>query len=95
VSDPARDHPDPIRATPQGVSLDVIAQEPAAAPPADPDAGRPFIGVYFACAHQYVRVLRDVRRTEYLARCPSCGKTKRFQVGPGGSSRRLFQLTCR
>lgn len=52
------------------------------------------IGVYFACARKYVRVLRSHRGDGYLARCPSCGKTIRFAVGPGGRSERFFEVSC-
>ncbi|MEO0484267.1 MAG: hypothetical protein AAF138_11660 [Planctomycetota bacterium] len=79
----------------RGYALDIIAGDAPATPASGVAGSRPFIGVYFACSKRYVRVLRDVRRTEYLARCPSCGKTKRFQVGSGGSNRRIFELTCR
>lgn len=56
--------------------------------------GRPTIGVYFACANRYVRVTRNSSGEVYLARCPKCAKTMSFRVGAGGSSQRLFRLTC-
>ena len=79
----------------RGYALDIIAGDAPATPASGAAGSRPIIGGYFACSKRYVRVLRDVRRTEYLARCPACGKTKRFQVGSGGSNRRIFELTCR
>ncbi|MGP1271931.1 MAG: hypothetical protein ACTS22_01215 [Phycisphaerales bacterium] len=57
--------------------------------------GRPYLRVYFACANQYVRVYRRPDVPRYLARCPSCGMTKSFRVGAGGSDQRFFELTCR
>lgn len=50
--------------------------------------------VWFACARRYQRVYRNRQGTQYLARCPLCARTCRFRVGPGGTTRRLFQVTC-
>lgn len=76
------------RSQPRAIGLDIIGGEP-------PRPGtRPMIGVYFACARKYVRVLRNHRGDGYLARCPSCGKTIRFAVGPGGRSERFFEVSC-
>ena len=55
---------------------------------------RPALQVYFKCAHAYCRVLRNVEGTGYTARCPKCGVTQQFQVGPGGTNRRTFMLSC-
>ena len=55
---------------------------------------KPTIGVYFACANRYVRVTRNAEGDGYLARCPVCSKTMSVRVGPGGSSQRMFQVTC-
>lgn len=57
--------------------------------------GRPWLGVRFVCSGQYVRVLRDAGGTHYLARCPTCAKTVRFRVGPGGSDQRIYDVSCR
>ncbi|MEL6497457.1 MAG: hypothetical protein AAF937_00110 [Planctomycetota bacterium] len=54
----------------------------------------PYLRIYFACANQYVRVYRRPDGQHYLARCPKCGMTKRFRVGPGGTDNRFFELTC-
>jgi hypothetical protein len=51
--------------------------------------------VRFVCSGQYVRVLRDAGGTHYLARCPTCAKTVRFRVGPGGSDQRIYDVSCR
>lgn len=58
------------------------------------DGARPWLGVYFRCAHMYVRVLRNAAGTGYQARCPKCGKTIRFAVGASGSERRTFEVSC-
>lgn len=55
---------------------------------------RPTIGVYFACSNRYVRVTRNAAGDGYLARCPKCAKTMSVRVGRGGSSQRMFRVTC-
>jgi hypothetical protein len=56
--------------------------------------GRPYLRLYFRCSNQYTRVYRNPEGTSYLGRCPACGKTIRFVVGPGGSSERSFIVSC-
>lgn len=56
--------------------------------------GRPFLRLYFRCANVYQRAYRSPDGTQYTARCPKCGQTMRFAVGPGGTSERFFQVTC-
>jgi hypothetical protein len=62
--------------------------------PAREGSGRPWLGVRFACSGAYVRVYRNAAGTEYLARCPRCGKSVRFAVGPGGTGQRFFEVRC-
>lgn len=57
-------------------------------------AGKPTLQVFFRCSNQYVRVVRGEGDSGYTARCPKCGKTMRFAVGEGGTSRRFFELSC-
>ena len=57
--------------------------------------GRPYLRIYFKCANQYVRVYRRPEDPEYIARCPTCGLSKRFRVGSGGTGKRFFELSCR
>jgi hypothetical protein len=60
-----------------------------------PHAGlRPFLMVTFTCANAYLRVYRARDGSHYLARCPKCAKHMRFVVGDGGSSQRVFQVSC-
>lgn len=66
------------------------SDETAAASP----LGRPFLRLFFRCANKYSRVYRNAAGTAYDARCPTCGKTMRFAVGPGGSSARFFTVSC-
>ena len=81
-STPPSPHPQP----PRRVDLLDQAQPTAAA--------RPFLQVYFVCANAYQRVFRAADQSQYLARCPKCGKQMRFQVGPDGTNQRTFQVTC-
>ena len=56
---------------------------------------RPFLRLYFRCSGDYLRIYRNAQGTAYLARCPSCGKSMRFLVGPGGTDQRTFEVSCR
>ncbi|MDX9910889.1 MAG: hypothetical protein RBS39_03555 [Phycisphaerales bacterium] len=59
-----------------------------------PSPVRPFLRVYFKCSGDYLRVYRNAQGTAYLARCPTCGKSMRFLVGPGGTDQRTFEVSC-
>ena len=59
-----------------------------------PDGARPWIGVFFACSNEYMRVHRAVDGSGYQARCRTCGKVVRFRVGQGGSDARFFEVSC-
>jgi len=55
----------------------------------------PWLGVYFRCSGQYVRVFRTPQAKHYQARCPKCAQTIRFEVDPvSGSNQRLFTVSC-
>ncbi|MFN0011386.1 MAG: hypothetical protein ACKVS8_07055 [Phycisphaerales bacterium] len=56
---------------------------------------RPYLRLWFACANQYARAYKLPCGTAYSGRCPSCGQSMRFGIGPGGSRERFFQVTCR
>lgn len=75
-----------------------VERDPSArnttSPPNSPRP-RPWIGVRFTCAGVYLRVYRTPEATCYIAHCPKCGKSCRFPVGPGGTSNRLFDASCR
>ncbi|MDP9174529.1 MAG: hypothetical protein M3O30_11775 [Planctomycetota bacterium] len=51
---------------------------------------RPFLSVHFACCSVYARVYRNPSGNAYQGCCPRCGKSVRFEVGPGGTSSRSF-----
>jgi hypothetical protein len=56
--------------------------------------GRPFLRLWFRCSGQYARAYRSADGTVYLGRCPKCGATSRFLVGPGGTNQRFFEVSC-
>lgn len=62
------------------------------------EAGRrepqPFLRVWFECSKQYSRGYRTLDAKAYQARCPTCAKTIRFGIGPGGTSERFFRVSC-
>ena len=76
--------------------LDLTEDDPRKGPPAAAGSRspRPSLQVYFACANAYQRVLRSFDGQSYTARCPKCGMSKQFLVGPGGSDQRTFRLSC-
>jgi hypothetical protein len=85
----------PAAADPQDVAQqDVFERSDGGQTGASEPGGRPWLGVRFACSGAYLRVYRNAAGTEYLARCPRCGKSVRFAVGPGGTGQRFFEVWC-
>ena len=60
--------------------------------PAEP--AKAFLRLWFTCAGRYGRAYRDRRGSCYLGRCPTCGATVRFGIGPAGTPQRQFQVSC-
>lgn len=80
---------------PRDFSLDIVDTARANEAEAEVSRGvRPFLMVTFRCANAYQRVYRAADGTHYLARCPKCGKSVRFLVGEGGTSKRSFDVSC-
>jgi hypothetical protein len=57
-----------------------------------PGAG--FLQVYFQCANAYTRATKNREQTAYFTACPKCGKKARFLIGPGGTAKRSFTMSC-
>ena len=57
--------------------------------------GRPWIGVTFTCAGQYLRIYRQPDASRYHGRCPACGRSVVFRLAPGGTDARQFEVSCR
>lgn len=56
--------------------------------------GRGYLRLWFRCAGQYARAYANAAGTGYNGRCPKCGQTIRFRIGPGGTSERFFEVSC-
>ncbi len=50
-----------------------------------------FLAVWFRCCHTYGRMYRNADETAYEGRCPRCGAAVHALIGPGGTSRRIFE----
>lgn len=81
--------------------VDISTRKPDgdAAQDAGGSAGAPpgnsgWLGLYFKCAGVYVRAYKNQAGTAYRGRCPRCGKSMDFLIGPGGTNRRNFEVSC-
>jgi hypothetical protein len=74
--------------------LDLIEGARAAASVRPGAAATPFLQVWFRCANVYQRVHRSPDGSGYRAVCGKCGKAMNFVVGPGGTSKRVFEVSC-
>lgn len=79
---------------PDSNHLDFTEGQPPPSGPQSTQSARPYLQVYFRCANLYTRVYRNAQGDKYIARCPRCGGTMSFAVGPGGTSRRSFEVGC-
>ncbi|MDP6446297.1 MAG: hypothetical protein QGG36_09270 [Pirellulaceae bacterium] len=57
-----------------------------------PQPSKPFLGVRFQCCSIYARIYLNANGDQYAGACPRCAKPVRFQVAPGGSSSRFFDV---
>lgn len=52
---------------------------------------RPWLSVWFRCCSAYGRIYRNASGSKYEGNCPRCGARVRALIGPGGTSRRMFE----
>ncbi|MFN8815581.1 MAG: hypothetical protein ACK5ZV_02500, partial [bacterium] len=57
--------------------------------------GRAVLRRWVTWAGGYARANKLADGTAYVGRCPGCGAAVRFEVGPGGSNRRSFTVSCK
>lgn len=57
----------------------------------DADPARPFLSIWFRCCHTYGRLYRNRESTAYEGACPRCATRVRARIGPGGTTRRMFE----
>jgi hypothetical protein len=53
-------------------------------------AGRPYVGVHFACCDVYARVYINRDQTGYDGCCPKCLRKVHFRIAPHGTTSRIF-----
>jgi hypothetical protein len=58
--------------------------------PSSRQAGRPFVGMRFACCDVYTRVYVNRSGAAYEGACPRCGRRVVLRIGPHGSESRFF-----
>jgi hypothetical protein len=81
-----------MKSDPRDYKLDIRSADvrPPTLSDVSHEGGRSFLSVWFACCSTYLRVYLSRDGTRYAARCPKCGGTITFRVGPGGTERRTF-----
>jgi len=52
---------------------------------------KPFLSVWYRCCHTYGRLTRTADGTRYTGACPRCGARVEAMIGPGGTTRRIFE----
>ncbi len=50
-----------------------------------------FLSIWYRCCHTYGRLNRNKEGTAYEGCCPRCGARVRAAIGPGGTTRRMFE----
>ncbi len=70
-----------------------LSSQPEADAAGGAGGARPWIGINFDCCGVYARIYRNREGTLYSGRCPKCLAKVEVQVGPGGTSQRLFRAS--
>lgn len=55
---------------------------------------KPWLMLWFRCAGAYARAYRSRDGSAYVGRCPLCGGSISFPIGPGGTDQRMFEVSC-
>ena len=53
---------------------------------------REYLGINFECCKVYSRIFINEKKTQYAGNCPRCGKFIQFDIAPGGSDSRFFNV---
>lgn len=66
---------------------------PASDAAPEPEIGpkRRWLSIWFNCCKSYGRLYINAAGTKYSGRCPRCGVRTQALVGPGGTTRRMFE----
>jgi hypothetical protein len=73
-----------------GENLDLSSDDPVDCSSGKGGAGRPFLGIQFACCGLYARIYVNEEGTAYEGRCPRCARAVRVGIAAGGSASRFF-----
>lgn len=72
------------------IDIPGVAQ-PAVRGQSPAQGGRSWLSVWFTCCHTYARIYKNAAGSMYEGSCPRCRTRVRALVGPGGTSRRMFE----
>ena len=80
-----------MKSDPRDYKLDISSLPTSHADTTTTGSGRrAYLSVQFNCCRVYQRVYCSADGSQYVGRCPKCGKSVRFVVGDGGTGERTF-----
>lgn len=56
-------------------------------------AGRPFLGIHFACCGVYARIYLNASGSAFAGNCPRCGGRIEARISPDGESGQFFSVS--